>query len=207
MDTLSFWSLVMDGGYIMIPLAVLLLLAIYVFTERLIVINRALKEDPTFMRRIRDYVHEADLDSAVRLCKTTDTPYARMIMKGLQRIGRPTQDVLSAIDNCGNLEIANLGKGLPWLSTTAAGAPMLGFLGTVVGMIQAFFTLAKAGAASNITLLSGGIYQALVTTVAGLVVGIIALFAYNYLVARINRVMNRMEARSIEFMDLLNEPA
>lgn len=207
METLSFWSLVMDGGYIMIPLAILLLLTIYVFTERFIAIKRALKEDPTFMRRIRDYVHEADLESAARLCKSTDTPYARMILKGLQRIGRPTQDVLSAIDNCGNLEIANLGKGLPWLSTTAAGAPMLGFLGTVVGMIQAFFTLAKAGTASNITLLAGGIYQALVTTVAGLVVGIIALFAYNYLVARINRVMNRMEAHSIEFMDLLNEPA
>lgn len=206
MDSLSFWTLVMDGGYIMIPLALLLLLTIYVFTERCIVIGRALKEDPTFMKRIRDYVHEADLESAVRLCKNTDTPYARLIMKGLQRIGRPTQDVLAAIENTGNLEIANLGKGLPWLSTTAAGAPMLGFLGTVVGMIEAFFTLAKAGAASNITLLSGGIYQALVTTVAGLVVGIIALFAYNYLVARINRVMSRLEARSIEFMDLLNEP-
>lgn len=207
MDTLSFWSLVMDGGYIMIPLALLLLLAVYVFTERCLAINRALKEDPTFMRRIRDYVHDADLKSAERLCRNSDTPYSRMILKGLQRIGRPTQDVLAAIDNSGNLEIANLGKGLPWLSTTAAGAPMLGFLGTVVGMIQAFYSLAKAGAASNITLLSGGIYQALVTTVAGLVVGIIALFAYNYLTARINRVMNRMEACSIEFMDLLNEPA
>lgn len=207
METLNFWSLVMDGGYIMIPLAVLLLLAIYVFTERCLVINRALREDPTFMKRIRDLVHEGDIESAVRLCKSSGTPYSRMILKGLERLGRPTQDVLSAIDNCGNLEIANLGKGLPWLSTTAAGAPMLGFLGTVVGMIQAFFTLAKAGSASNITLLSGGIYQALVTTVAGLIVGILALFAYNYLVARINRVMNRMEARSIEFMDLLNEPA
>ncbi|MBD5176569.1 MAG: MotA/TolQ/ExbB proton channel family protein [Bacteroidales bacterium] len=207
MDSLSFWSLVIDGGYIMIPLAILLLLTIYIFTERCIAIQRSLNDDPTFMKRIRDYVHEADLESAVRLCKNTDTPYSRMILKGLQRIGRPTQDVMTAIENSGNLEIANLGKGLPWLSTTAAGAPMLGFLGTVVGMIQAFYTLAKAGAASNITLLSGGIYQALVTTVAGLVVGIIALFAYNYLVARINRVMNRMEARSIEFMDLLNEPA
>ena len=207
MDSLSFWSLVIDGGYIMIPLAILLLLTIYIFTERCIAIQRALNDDPTFMKRIRDYVHEADLESAVRLCKNTDTPYSRMILKGLQRIGRPTQDVMTAIENSGNLEIANLGKGLPWLSTTAAGAPMLGFLGTVVGMIQAFYTLATAGAASNITLLSGGIYQALVTTVAGLVVGIIALFAYNYLVARINRVMNRMEARSIEFMDLLNEPA
>lgn len=207
MDNLSFWSLVMDGGYIMLPLAILLLLVVYVFTERTIAINRALKEDPTFMKRIRDYVHEADLESAVSLCRKTDSPGARLILKGIERIGRPTQDVLAAIENTGNLEVANLGKGLPWLSTTAAGAPMLGFLGTVVGMIEAFFSLAKAGAASNISLLSGGIYQALVTTVAGLVVGIIALFAYNYLVARINRVMNRLEANSIEFMDLLNEPA
>ncbi len=206
MESLSFWSLVMDGGYIMIPLALLLLLTVYVFTERMIIINRALQENPTFMKRIKDYVHEGDLESAVNLCKNTDTPYSRMVLKGLQRIGRPTQDVLAAIENTGNLEVANLGKGLPWLSTTAAGAPMLGFLGTVVGMIQAFFTLAKAGSASNISLLPVGVYQALVTTVAGLVVGIIALFAYNYLVARIGRVMNRLEARSIEFMDLLNEP-
>lgn len=204
---MTFWSLVMDGGYIMIPLAVLLLLVIYIFTERTIVINRALKQDSTFMKRIRDYVHEGDIESALRLCKKTSTPYARLVNKGLQRIGRPTQDVMATIDNAGNLEIANLGKGLPWLSTTAAGAPMLGFLGTVVGMIQAFYALAKAGAASNITLLSGGIYQALVTTVAGLVVGIIALFAYNYLVARINRVQNHLEETAMDFMDLLNEPS
>ncbi len=204
---MSLWSLVMDGGYIMIPLAILLLLTIYIFTERSIVITRATKEDPTFMNRIRDYVHEGDLKSAEKLCRNSDTPYARLILKGLQRIGRPTQDVLAAVENTGNIEIAALGKGLPWLSTTAAGAPMLGFLGTVIGMIDAFFTLAKAGAASNISLLSGGIYQALVTTVAGLIVGIIALFAYNWLVARIGRVMNNLEAKSMEFMDLLNEPA
>lgn len=204
---MSLWSLVMDGGYIMIPLAILLLLTIYIFTERSIVISRATKEDPTFMNRIREYVHEGNLKSAEKLCRNSDTPYARLILKGLQRIGRPTQDVLAAVENTGNIEIAALGKGLPWLSTTAAGAPMLGFLGTVIGMIDAFFTLAKAGAASNISLLSGGIYQALVTTVAGLVVGIIALFAYNWLVARIGRVMNNLEAKSMEFMDLLNEPA
>lgn len=204
---MSLWSLVMDGGYIMIPLAILLLLTIYIFTERSIVITRATKEDPTFMNRIRDYVHEGDLKSAEKLCRNSDTPYARLILKGLQRIGRPTQDVLAAVENTGNIEIAALGKGLPWLSTTAAGAPMLGFLGTVIGMIDAFFTLAKAGATSNISLLSGGIYQALVTTVAGLIVGIIALFAYNWLVARIGRVMNNLEAKSMEFMDLLNEPA
>lgn len=207
MDSLSFWSLVMDGGYIMIPLALLLLLTIYVFTERMIVINRALRRDSSFMKRIRDYVHEADMGSAEKLCRATPTPYSRIILKGLSRIGRPTSDVLTAMENSGNLEIASLGKGLPWLSTTAAGAPMLGFLGTVAGMIQAFFSLAKAGNASNISLLSGGIYQALVTTVAGLVVGIIALFAYNYLVARINKATNVIEEYTLEFMDLLNEPA
>ena len=206
-QTLSFWSLVMDGGYIMIPLALLLLLVVYVFTERCIVINRAARQDKTFMDRIREYVHEGDIESARNLCKKTNSPYSRLIAKGLSRIGRPMNDVLVAIENPGNIEVANLCKGFPWLSTTAAGAPMLGFLGTVVGMIQAFFNLASAGSKANVTLLSGGIYQALVTTVAGLVVGIIALFAYNYLVARVNRVMNQMEAKTMEFMDLLNEPA
>lgn len=205
--TLSLWSLVLDGGYIMIPLAVLLLVSIYIFIERCLAINRASKEDSTFMNRIRDYVHEGDIESASNLCKKSDTPYARLIQKGLTRIGRPMNDVLVAIENTGNIEVAALGKGFSWLSTTAAGAPMLGFLGTVVGMIQAFFSLSNAGTAANITVLSSGIYQALVTTVAGLVVGIIALFAYNYLVARVSRVMNSMEARTMEFMDLLNEPS
>ena len=207
MTELQFWKLIIDGGYIMIPLALLLLLVIYVFTERFIVINRAAKEDRTFMDRIREYVHEGDIESAQSLCKKSDTPYSRLIAKGLSRIGRPMNDVLVAIENTGNIEIANLGKGFPWLSTTAAGAPMLGFLGTVIGMITAFFNLANAGTSANISVLSSGIYQALVTTVAGLIVGIIALFAYNYLVARVNRVMNSMEAKTMEFMDLLNEPA
>lgn len=206
MTELQFWKLIIDGGYIMIPLALLLLLVIYVFTERFIVINRAAKEDRTFMDRIREYVHEGDIESAQNLCKKSDTPYSRLIAKGLSRIGRPMNDVLVAIENTGNIEIANLGKGFPWLSTTAAGAPMLGFLGTVIGMITAFFNLANAGTSANISVLSSGIYQALVTTVAGLIVGIIALFAYNYLVARVNRVMNSMEAKTMEFMDLLNEP-
>ena len=207
MTELQFWKLIIDGGYIMIPLALLLLLVIYVFTERFIVINRAAKEDRTFMDRIREYVHEGDIESAQNLCKKSDTPYSRLIAKGLSRIGRPMNDVLVAIENTGNIEIANLGKGFPWLSTTAAGAPMLGFRGTVIGMITAFFNLANAGTSANISVLSSGIYQALVTTVAGLIVGIIALFAYNYLVARGNRVMNSMEAKTMEFMDLLNEPA
>lgn len=207
METLSLWSLVMDGGYIMIPLAIMLIVSIYIFTERCIAISRASKEDNTFMQRIRDYVHEGDLESASALCKKTDTPYSRLILKGVTRIGRPMQDVLVAIENTGNIEVANLGKGFTWLSTTAAGAPMLGFLGTVTGMIQAFYALAMAGTGANIIVLSSGIYQALVTTVAGLVVGILALFAYNYLVSRVNRVMNGMETKTMEFMDLLNEPA
>ena len=136
MKTLSFWSLIMDGGYIMIPLAVLLLVVVYVFSERCIVINRAAKQDKSFMDRIRDYVHDGDIESAQNLCKKSGTPYSRLIAKGLSRIGRPMNDILVAIENTGNIEVANLGKGLPWLSTTAAGAPMLGFLGTVVGMIQ-----------------------------------------------------------------------
>lgn len=205
-NELSLWSLTMDGGYIMIPLALLLLLTIYVFTERCIVLTRASREDSTFMNRIRDYIHEGDIESAVSLCKKTDTPASRLILKGVSRIGRPMNDVLVAIENTGNIEVANLGKSLPWLSTTAAGAPMLGFLGTVVGMVQAFYAMASAGTAANITVLSGGIYQALVTTVAGLIVGIIALFAYNFLVARVNRIMNALESKTMEFMDLLNEP-
>lgn len=204
---LSFWSLVIDGGYIMIPLAILLIVSIYIFIERCIALHRASKSDDTFMKRIRDYILEGDIENASQLCRRTDTPYARLILKGVNRIGRPMNDVLVAIENTGNIEVTNLTKGFSWLSTTAAGAPMLGFLGTVVGMIEAFFALASAGTAANITVLSSGIYQALVTTVAGLVVGIAALFAYNYLVSRVSRIMNSLEAKTMEFMDLLNEPA
>lgn len=206
MEKVNLWSLVMDGGYIMIPLALLLLLTIYIFTERYVVIRRTMKEDPTFMSRIRDYLHEGDITSADNLCKQTDSPYSRMIQKGVERIGRPITEITAAMENTGNIEIAELGKGMTWLSTTAAGAPMLGFLGTVIGMIEAFFQLAKAGAQSNISLLSGGIYQALVTTVAGLIVGIIALFAYNYLLARISGATNQMEAKTMTFLDILNSP-
>ena len=191
----------------MIPLAVLLIVSIYIFIERCIALHKASKSDDNFMKRIRDYIMEGDIENAVILCKRTDTPYSRLILKGVNRIGRPMNDVLVAIENTGNIEVANLAKGFTWLSTTAAGAPMLGFLGTVVGMIEAFFALANAGTSANITVLSSGIYQALVTTVAGLVVGIAALFAYNYLVSRVNRIMNSLEAKTMEFMDLLNEPS
>ncbi len=203
--TLSVWELCVQGGYIMVPLLLLSLISIYIFVERAIVIGRAASDDSTFMRRIKDYIHDDDIDAAKKLCATTDTPYARLVAKGISRIGRPMNDILVAIENTGNLEIARISKGLPWLATTAAGAPMLGFLGTVIGMVEAFFNLAEAGSGANIGVLAGGIYQALVTTVAGLIVGIIALFAYNYLVARIDKVMSLLEGKTMEFMDMLNE--
>ncbi len=204
---ISLWELCLKGGLIMIPLLLLSIISIYIFCERIFVLRNAAKEDVTFMKRIKDYIHEGEIESALNLCKKTDTPYARLISKGVTRIGRPMNDVLVAIENTGNIEIAKLEKGFPWLATAAATAPMIGFLGTVTGMVQAFFALASAGGSANVSILASGIYEALVTTVAGLVVGIIALFAYNILVARVNKVMNLLEAKTMEFMDLLNEPA
>ena len=189
-------DLAFKGGWIMVVLLLLSLMACYIFIQRLMVIRRAGKEDETFMNRIKDYIHEGKVDSALNLCE-----------KGITRLGRPMNDVLVAIENVGNLEIAKLEKGFPLIATTAAGAPMLGFLGTVTGMVRAFFDMANAGTNVDVTLLSGGIYEALVTTVGGLVVGIITLFAYNYLVSQVDNVVNKMEARTMEFMDLLNEPA
>lgn len=204
---LSLWDLCLKGGPLMIVLALMSLISIYIFIERAIVVNRANREDATFMQRIRDYIHEGEIESAFNLCRKNASPYSRLIAKGISRIGRPVNDILAAVENTGNIEIANLSKGLPWLATTAAGAPMLGFLGTVIGMVEAFYAIAAEGNSANIATFSSGIYTALVTTVAGLVVGVIALFAYNYLVARINSVMNLLESKSMEFMDLLNEPA
>ena len=205
--SLSFWDLCMQGGILMIPIGVLLLFSIYFFIERWIVIRSANRQDDSFMRRIKDYIHEGEIESALNLCKNTGTPYARLIGKGISRIGRPMNDVLVAIENTGNIEISKLSKGLPWLATTASGAPMLGFLGTVIGMVQAFYNISAQGSSADIATFSGGIYTALVTTIAGLIVGIVALFAYNILVAKINNVMTSLEGKTMEFMDLLNEPA
>ena len=205
---LSMWELIKAGGwFIMIPLALLAVVSIYIFFERLFAINHANRQDHSFMDRIKEYIHRGEVDQALKLCQDTNTPYSRMIEKGVTRIGRPMNDVLVAIENVGNMEVAKLEKGFNWLATTAAGAPMIGFLGTVIGMVQAFFQLASAGNNSNVTILASGIYQALVTTVAGLIVGIIALFAYNFLTSRVNKVMNKLEGKTMEFMDLLNEPA
>jgi len=203
---MNLFDLALKGGWIMIPIIALLFVAICVFIERLLVINKAAQQDASFMNRIKDYIHEGKIESAINLCRTTNTPSSRMIEKGISRLGRPMNDILVAIENVGNIEVAKLEKGFPWVATAAAAAPMLGFLGTVTGMVRAFFDMANAGANVDIALLSSGIYQALVTTVAGLIVGIIALLCYNYLTAQVNGVVNHLETRSMEFMDLLNEP-
>ena len=196
------------GGWIMIVLALMLAFGIYLFIERMVILTKATKEDKTFMNRIRDYIKEGKIDSAIKLCRKEDTPAAHMIEKGITRIGRPMQDVQVAIENVGNLEVSILETGLVLMATIAAGAPMLGFLGTVLGMIQTFFNMAQnASGVIEISSLSEGMYQAMVTTVGGLIVGILAMFAYNLLVSRIDRVVRQLESRTMEFMDLLNEPA
>jgi len=159
------------------------------------------------MDQIRVNISEGKIDAAKALCRTSLTPIARMLEKGISRIGRPLNDVHAAIENVGNLEVSRLEKGLPVLASVAGGAPMIGFLGTVMGMIQAFYDMANAGNNIDVTLLSTGIYQAMVTTVAGLIVGIITYFAYNVLVSRIESIIFKMEATTTEFMDILNEPA
>lgn len=207
-ESINLWTMAQYGGWIMVILALLLAGAIYIFVERLVVINAAMREDKSFMDRIRDYIHDGKIDSAQNLCRQTDTPSARMVEKGISRIGRPMQDVQVAVENVGNLEISKLEKGLVIMATIAAGAPMLGFLGTVTGMVQTFFNMANTdGGVIEMSALSEGMYQAMVTTIGGLIVGILAMFAYNFLVARIDRVVRGLEGRTMEFMDLLNEPA
>lgn len=202
----SFIDLAIKGGWVMIPIVLLSLVAVYIFFERWFAIKRASNIDQNFMNRIKDYITDGKVDAAKTLCQSTDNPVAKMIEKGISRIGRPLPDVNAAIENVGKLEVYKLEKGLPTLASVSGGAPMIGFLGTVIGMVQAFHQMSTAGNNINVGELSGGIYTALITTVAGLIVGIIAFFAYNVLVARVDKVINTMEASSTEFIDLLNEP-
>ena len=182
-------------------------IAVYILFERNYVIRKAGKEDPMFMDKIKDYILDGEIKAAIAYCRSVNTPAARMIEKGISRLGRPVNDVQAAIENVGNIEVAKLEKGLTIMATISGGAPMIGFLGTVTGMVRAFYEMANAGNNIDITLLSGGIYEAMITTVGGLIVGIIAMFAYNYLVTLVDGVVNKMEAKTMAFMDLLNEPA
>ncbi|HIQ84512.1 MAG TPA: MotA/TolQ/ExbB proton channel family protein [Candidatus Cryptobacteroides excrementigallinarum] len=195
------------GGWLMIVLLILSILAIYIFGKKWWSIRQAGKIDKDFMMDIRDYIHEGKIKSAKTLCSKYDAPVARMVEAGLSRIGKPLADIQTIVENVGNVEVARLEKGLPYLATIAGGAPMIGFLGTVTGMVQAFFNMSNAGNNIDITLLSGGIYTAMITTVGGLIVGILAYFGYNYLTARISSLVYSMESAIIKFMEVLGEPA
>ena len=208
-ERITLWDMALNGGWIMLVLVLLLVLAIYIFIERFLTLNGALKgeEDEQFMERIRQYVHEGNVDGARQLSKETATPLGRMISKGFSRLGRPLPDIQAAIENEGQLEVARLEKHVSYVATVASLGPMIGFLGTVTGMITAFQDMAHAGNNIDISLLSTGIYEAMVTTVGGLIVGIICYFLNNLLVSRINKVVFELEVRANEFMDLLHEPA
>ncbi|MFI3280599.1 MAG: MotA/TolQ/ExbB proton channel family protein [Rikenellaceae bacterium] len=204
---MGLWELFSKGGWLMWPLLALGGVTIFIFVERYLAIRKASSLDMNFMNRIRDFILEGKMRSAVELCRATNTPIARMVEKGIERIGRPMADVQNAIENVANLEVSKLEENLPTLASIAGGAPMIGFLGTVIGMVRTFMDLSAAGGTIDMSLLAGGMYVAMVTTVAGLLVGIPAYFGYNYLVARIEKLVFRMEANTIAFMDILNRPA
>ena len=194
------------GGWLMIPLLLLSIATIYLFSMKWSTIRKASKVDPAFMQQIKEYIETGKISQAQELCRQTNTPTARLVEKGIERLGRPLQDIQTSIENIGNMEVAALEKGLPMLATIAGGAPMIGFLGTVMGMVQAFFNMAQAGSNIDITLLSGGIYTAMVTTVAGLIVGIMAYFGYNLLTSQVSDVVFKMQNVTVEFMDMLQSP-
>ena len=195
------------GGWLMLVLLALSIIAIYIFGKKWWMIRQAGKIDKNFMNDIKDYIHEGKIKSALTLCSKYDSPSARLVEKGIERIGRPLSDIQAAVENTANVEVERLEKGIAFLATTSGGAPMIGFLGTVLGMVQAFFNMSQAGNNIDITLLSSGIYTAMITTVGGLIVGIVAYFGYNYLSSNISDLVFKMESATIDFMDLLHEPA
>ena len=209
--TLSLMELIKDGGLggqlIIGLLFLLLIIVIYIYLQRLFAIKSATKVNSNFMAQIKTYVLNHKIDGAQALCLSENKPVARLIAKGLSRIGRPLEDISTTIENAGRLEIYKLEKNVSILATIAGAAPMIGFLGTVIGMILSIFEISNAGGNIDMQLLSNGLYTAMTTTVAGLIVGIVGYITYNHLVVKTNKVVYQMEATSLEFFDLLNEPA
>jgi len=206
LETISVLELLLNGGYMMIPIVLLWIVAVYIFVERLLLIKSASKTPDDFQNQIREKVLVGDVKSARELCMQTDTPVARMVEKGISRIGSELKNIEVSIENIGKIEIYRLEKNLSSLATISGAAPMIGFLGTVTGMIQAFIAIAQEEGAVSPKLLSSGIYEAMVTTAAGLFVGILAYLGYNYLVSRVSKLVHRMEYTAIDFVDLLQEP-
>jgi len=205
-QSLSVIDLAIKGGFMMIPIAVCWVLAIYLFIERVLTINKANEDPEAFMGKIKELVLRGDINGSKMLCAQNNTPVARMIEKGISRIGSPLKNIEASIENVGKIEVFKLEKNLPTLATIAGAAPMMGFLGTVIGMVEAFISISQEEGSVSPKLLSSGIYTAMITTVAGLIVGIIAYLAYNYLVSRVQKVIHKMEYTSIDFIDLLQEP-
>ncbi len=204
--TMSFWDLFTSGGWLMWVLLLLGGIAIFLFVERFLAIRKASRMNLNFMNRIRERISGGNIAGALEACRRTNSPIARMVEKGIERIGRPMPEIQNAIENQANLEVSKLGVGLPYLAMISGGAPMIGFLGTVIGLVAAFMKMEGMGGTVDISVLAGGMYVAMLTTVGGLIVGIPAYFGYNYLVARIDRLIFQMEANSIAFMDILNQP-
>ncbi len=203
---LSVIDLAIKGGFMMIPIILSSFIAVYVFVERMLTVNKANQSPDAFMGRIKEMVLRGDINGAKSLCTQFDSPIARMIEKGVARIGSPLKTIEASIENVAKLELFKLEKNLSILATVSGSAPMMGFLGTVIGMVQAFISIAQEEGSVSPKLLSSGIYTAMITTVAGLVVGILAYLAYNYMVTRVSKVVHKMEYSSIEFIDLLQEP-
>ncbi len=206
-ESFSLIGMAAKGGWLMLVLLLLSFLAIYIFGEKFWEIRKSSNINRKFMKKIHDRIEDGKVEEALALCRKDDTTIARLIEKGIERLGRPLPDIQASIENMGNVEVARLERGLPILATISGGAPMIGFLGTVTGMIRAFFNMSQAGSNVDITLLSGGIYEAMLTTVGGLGVGIIANFGYNFLTSRISDLVFQMESVTIEFMDMLYEPS
>lgn len=204
--SISLLELLTNGGYMMMPILLLWMVAIYIFVERTRTLGSAAKTPESFKDQIRSMVISGDINGALMLCSKTETPVARMIEKGISRIGNPLKNIEVSIENVGKLEIYRLEKNLNLLATISGAAPMIGFLGTVTGMIQAFIAIAQEEGAVSPKLLSSGIYEAMITTAAGLFVGILAYLGYNYLVTRVGKVIHTMESNVIDFIDLLQEP-
>ncbi|MCZ6694582.1 MAG: MotA/TolQ/ExbB proton channel family protein [Bacteroidetes bacterium] len=205
-ETLSIMDLLLKGGYMLIPILILSLVAVYIFVERILTIRKASQTPSQFIDNIKKLVLDGDISGATLLCTQTKTPISKMIEKGIARIGNPLKNIEVSIENVGKIEIYKLEKNLSLLATISGAAPMMGFLGTVTGMIQAFMAIAQEEGSVSPKLLSEGIYEAMITTAAGLIVGIVAYLSYNYLVTRVQKLIHKMEYNSIDFIDLLQEP-
>ncbi|GAB1445263.1 MAG: MotA/TolQ/ExbB proton channel family protein [Cyclobacteriaceae bacterium] len=205
-QAISVWELAKEGGLMMIPIVLSSFVAIYIFVERMLTINKANKSPDAFIIKIKELVLKGDINGAKMVCAQFDSPIARMIEKGISRIGSPLKNIEASIENVAKIELFKLEKNLSILATVSGAAPMMGFLGTVIGMVQAFIAIAQEEGSVSPKLLSSGIYTAMVTTVAGLMVGIVAYLGYNYLVTRVSKVVHKMEYSSVDFIDLLQEP-